>query len=63
MKGQDKTKEIRTFKFPNAIVRVHIPELSEEERAIRMKYIHNAAADLIRADEDNKNTLKVNQIC
>ena len=63
MKGQDKIKETRVFEFPNAIVRVHIPELSEEERAVRMKYIHNAAADLIRAAEDSRNSSKASRIC
>ena len=38
----------------NHIVRVHRPELSEEERARRMESIKQAAADLIRAAERNR---------
>ena len=49
MKGQiDTYKEVRTFEFPNWVIRVHIPDLTEEERARRMKAIHNAAADLLK---------------
>lgn len=48
MKGQDTYKETRTFEFPNWIVRVHIPDLTEDERARRMKAIHDAAADLLK---------------
>lgn len=50
MKGQDTYKEVRTFNFPNCIVRVHIPDLTEEERERRMKAIHNAAADLLKEE-------------
>lgn len=33
------------------IIRIHRPELTEEERAKRMKAIHDAAARLIVASE------------
>lgn len=36
---------------PAAIVRVHCPELTPEEREKRMKRIHRAAADLVLATE------------
>lgn len=49
MKGQDTYKEVRTFTYPNCIVRVHIPDLTEEERARRMQEIHNAAAKLLKS--------------
>lgn len=42
-------KEVRVFEYPNAIVRVHIPELTEEERNRRMKKVHDAAAALLRS--------------
>ncbi len=45
--GQDTYKEVRVFEYPNAIVRVHIPDLTPEERARRMKRIHDAAAALL----------------
>ena len=48
MKNTDTYKEVRVFEYPNAIVRVHIPDLTEEERAKRMKIIHNAAASLLK---------------
>ena len=48
MKVLDTYKEVRVFDFPNAIVRVHIPELSPEERKKRMKVIKRAAENLLR---------------
>ena len=44
----DTYKEIKTFRFPGLIARVYIPELTGEERARRMKVIHNQAANLLR---------------
>lgn len=44
----DTYKEVRTFTYSNMTVRVHIPELTDEERARRMKLIHNAASDLLK---------------
>lgn len=49
MKCTDTYKEVRVFEYPNAIIRVHIPDLTEEERARRMKRVHDAAADLIKS--------------
>lgn len=48
-KCQDTYKEIKTFESPGWIVRVHIPDITEEERAIRMKRVHDAAASLIKS--------------
>lgn len=48
MKNQDTYKAVKTFIYPNAIVRVHIPDLTEEEQRRRMKRIHAAAADMFR---------------
>ena len=36
------------FKYPNMIVRVHFPDISEEENERRMKRIHDAAADVLK---------------
>ena len=36
------------FNFPGAIVKVFRPILTEEERARRMKILHDAAADLLK---------------
>ena len=48
MQCQDTYKEIKTFTYSNAIVRVHIPDISEEERNRRMKKIHNSASELLK---------------
>ena len=45
MDGQGETK---TFTYPNAIVRVHFPDLSDEENKKRMKQIHKAATELLK---------------
>lgn len=50
MKGQvDTYKEVKTFTYPNMTVRVHIPDLNEEERKRRMQKIHTAAAELLKS--------------
>ncbi len=38
----------KTFIFDNMTVRVHSPELSQEERKKRMQKIYNAASDLLK---------------
>lgn len=48
MKEKDTYKEIRTFNYPNAVVRVYIPDITEQERARRMKEIERAAAELLK---------------
>ena len=40
--------ETRTFTYPNAIVRVHFPDLTAEENTKRMKQIHKAAEELLK---------------
>ena len=44
---QDTYKEVRTFHYDNAIVKVHIPDLTPEERERRMKEVTKAAVDLL----------------
>lgn len=46
--GQDKIKEVREFKYPNAIVKVYIPDLTEEEKTKRYRYIKKAAEQLLK---------------
>lgn len=48
MKTPDTYKEVRTFEFPGMTVRVHIPDITKEERSRRMKKIHDAAAELLK---------------
>lgn len=47
-KRQDTYKEVKTFEYPNMIVRVHVPDLTEEERTRRMKAIHRAAEGVLK---------------
>ena len=44
----DTYKEVRIFEYPGLIARVYIPDLTPEERARRMKAIHNQAANLLK---------------
>lgn len=51
MKPKDTFKEVHVLKYDNAIVRVHIPDLTPEERARRMKEVEKAAAMLLLSVE------------
>lgn len=50
MKGQDVYKEVVTIEFPNMVARIHIPDLTEEERKKRMQRIYDATINLLRKD-------------
>ena len=43
----DKIKTTRVYEYPNAIVRVHIPDLTVEENERRKKQIYEAARRLL----------------
>ena len=45
---QDTYKEVITIKHENAVVRVHIPDITPEEKERRMVEIRKAAADLLK---------------
>ena len=47
MKQPDTYKEVKTFHYDNAVVRVHIPELTTEERERRRKEVAKAASRLL----------------
>lgn len=47
MKEKDTYKEVRTIKHGDNVVRVHIPDLTEDERNRRMKDISQAAMKLL----------------
>lgn len=47
-KPQDTYVLEKTIEYPNCIIRVHRPVLTEEERTRRMQKIHDAAADLLK---------------
>lgn len=44
----DAYKEIRTFNINNAVIRVHIPDLTAEERSRRIDNIKDAAANMMK---------------
>lgn len=44
----------KTIETPGAIVRVYSPVLEPEQKAARLKRIHKAAADLIKAAQIKK---------
>lgn len=48
MKDQDTIKEVKEFTYDKCIIRVHIPDLTEEERSNRMKQLHRAAENLLK---------------
>lgn len=45
----DTYKDVKVFQYPNMTVRVHIPDLTEEERNRRMKAVYQAAAELLKS--------------
>ena len=51
MEGQ---REVQTFTYPNMIVRVHFPDLAEEENKRRMKRLHQATAEILKEQEVKK---------
>lgn len=53
-KCQDTYKEVKTFNYPNAVVRVHIPDITEEERERRMNELKKATARFMKAVEVQK---------
>jgi len=44
----DGQREIKTFTYPNMVVRVHFPDLTDEENDKRMKKIHKAAEEVLK---------------
>ena len=50
----DTYKEIRTFNINNAVVRVHIPDLTADERSRRIEKIKDAAANMMKGIEKEK---------
>lgn len=46
-KEKDKYSEPKTFYYPNAVVKVYSPILTEEERQRRMAQIAKSAAELL----------------
>ena len=51
MAKTDTYKEVRVIEFSCGVARVHIPDLTEEERERRMKRIAQSAALLLYPDK------------
>lgn len=63
MKKQDTYGEPTVFEYPNAIVRVYRPILSEDEQARRMKQVYKAAEELLKDVERNRRGKKCEGTC
>ena len=48
MQSRDTYKEVKVFKYPNATVRVHIPDIADDERQRREKELKQATEMLLR---------------
>lgn len=42
---------MQEFTYPSAIVRVHRPDITQEERTRRMKLIYKAAENVLKAKQ------------
>lgn len=51
---KDTYKEVRVFQYDNAVVRVHIPDLTPDEQNRRMKEVERTAMRLILASRSKK---------
>ncbi len=54
----DTYKEVKVFEYPDMTIRVHIPDLTEDERKRRMKNIEKAAAALILSEMQRQKGVK-----
>lgn len=54
MAQQEQFQEAKIITFPGMVARVYSPVLTEEERARRMKAIHNQAAELLKGEKRNE---------
>ena len=46
-------KEVKTFEYPNMVVRVHIPDITEAERNRNMKQLMKATESLLKTRKLN----------
>lgn len=46
--SQDVYKEVRVFEYPGWTIRVHIPDISDEENERRMKAVRKSAEALLK---------------
>lgn len=59
MEGQ---REVQTFTYPNMVVRVHFPDLTEEENKRRMKRLHQAAEEILKEQEVKRREINRSQL-
>ena len=52
-KSEDSYKEVKVFDYPNMVIRVHIPDISDAENERRMKAVRRAAEALLREGIEN----------
>ena len=52
MKQRDTYSEVKVIESTGMIVRVHIPDITTEERAKRMKAVYDAAASLLKGERN-----------
>lgn len=48
---QRQEREVKIFEYPNAIVRVHIPDLAKEEKEKRLAEIKKSAIQILKGVE------------
>jgi hypothetical protein len=51
---KDTYKEVRVFQYENAVVRVHIPDLTSDEKNRRMKEVEKSAVQVLLSKKERK---------
>ena len=44
----DSYSEIVTLYYPNMVVRLHLPDITDEEQKVRMKRVYKATEELLK---------------
>lgn len=57
MQAQTIYKEVKTFEYTNMVVRVHIPDLTDEEKKRNMKQLFKATESLLKSYDRKKNKM------
>ena len=57
MQAQTIYKEVRTFEYTNMVVRVHIPDLTDEEKKRNIKQLMKATESLLKSYDRKKNKM------
>ena len=57
MQAQTTYKEVKTFEYTNMVVRVHIPDLTDEEKKRNMKQLFKATESLLKSYDRKKNKM------